>query len=127
MLQCIISLALSIILAECGICSSSSVQTPSAELTVQTAFFSACFFCTLSPHAARYHFHLHLSVLQADVAASLEVQQQWETSVDAAEKDWRLFDNWDRRFDKLPVISAKLSLRVMGANVAGKARCFSDF
>ncbi|KAM1017203.1 hypothetical protein ACFX2A_047782 [Malus domestica] len=30
----------------------------SAELTVQTAFFSACSFCTLSPHAARYHFHL---------------------------------------------------------------------
>ncbi|KAM1737037.1 hypothetical protein ACFX15_014738 [Malus domestica] len=40
--------------------------------------------------------------------------------VDAAEKDWRLFDNWDRRFDKLPVISAKLSLRVMGAYVAEK-------
>ncbi|KAM1240457.1 hypothetical protein ACFX2J_045774 [Malus domestica] len=54
MLQCIISLALSIILAECGICSSSSVQTPSAELTVHTAFFSACFFCTLSPHAASF-------------------------------------------------------------------------
>ncbi|KAM1259492.1 hypothetical protein ACFX2J_038800 [Malus domestica] len=33
--------------------------------------------------------------------------------VDEAEKDWRLFDIWDRRFDKLPVISAKLSLRVM--------------
>ncbi|KAM1444411.1 hypothetical protein ACFX2I_040562 [Malus domestica] len=47
--------------------------------------------------------------------------------VDAAEKDWRLFDNWDRRFDKLPVISAKLSLRVMGADASGKARCFSDF
>ncbi|CAN6703866.1 unnamed protein product [Malus baccata var. baccata] len=28
----------------CGIFSSSSSQTPSAELTVQTAFFSACFF-----------------------------------------------------------------------------------
>ncbi|KAM1641143.1 hypothetical protein ACFX2K_011265 [Malus domestica] len=39
---------------------------------------------------------------------------------DAAEKDWRLFDNWDRRFDKLPVISSKLSLRVMGADVAEK-------
>ncbi|KAM1880281.1 hypothetical protein ACFX14_042035 [Malus domestica] len=37
----------------CGIFSSSSSQTPSAELTVQVAFFSACFFCTLSPHAAR--------------------------------------------------------------------------
>ncbi|KAM2920503.1 hypothetical protein COP2_042356 [Malus domestica] len=47
--------------------------------------------------------------------------------VDAAEKDWRFFDNWDRRFDKLPVISAKLSLRVMGAVPTGKARCFSDF
>ncbi|KAM1897132.1 hypothetical protein ACFX15_031069 [Malus domestica] len=42
----------------CGSFSSSSVRTPSAELTAQTAFFSACFFCTLSPHAARYHFHL---------------------------------------------------------------------
>ncbi|KAM2399299.1 hypothetical protein ACFXTH_035875 [Malus domestica] len=47
--------------------------------------------------------------------------------VDAAEKDWRLFDIWDRNFDKLPVISAKLSLRVMGADVSGKARCLSDF
>ncbi|KAM1063112.1 hypothetical protein TB2_026871 [Malus domestica] len=52
--------------------------------------------------------------------------------VDEAEKGWRLFDNWDRRFDKLPVISAKMSLRVMGADVAEKAwrlfdiwdRCF---
>ncbi|KAM1807619.1 hypothetical protein ACFX11_030599 [Malus domestica] len=47
--------------------------------------------------------------------------------VDAAEKDWRLFDIWDRRFDKLPVIFAKLSLRVMGADASGKARCLSDF
>ncbi|KAM1337832.1 hypothetical protein ACFX13_042728 [Malus domestica] len=47
--------------------------------------------------------------------------------VDEAEKDWRLFDIWDRRFDKLPVISAKLSLRVTGADASGKARCFSDF
>ncbi|KAM1996735.1 hypothetical protein ACFX15_029653 [Malus domestica] len=38
----------------CGSFSSSSVRTPSAELTVQTAFFSACFFCTLSPHAASF-------------------------------------------------------------------------
>ncbi|KAM1744636.1 hypothetical protein ACFX11_011504 [Malus domestica] len=37
----------------CGSFSSSSVRTPSAELTVQAAFFSACFFSTLSPHAAR--------------------------------------------------------------------------
>ncbi|KAM2857279.1 hypothetical protein PS2_001537 [Malus domestica] len=37
----------------CGSFSSSSVRTPSAELIVQTAFFSACSFCTLSPHAAR--------------------------------------------------------------------------
>ncbi|KAM1404031.1 hypothetical protein ACFX2I_012558 [Malus domestica] len=36
----------------CGSFSSSSAQTPSAELTVQTAFFSACSFCTLFPHAA---------------------------------------------------------------------------
>ncbi|KAM1045825.1 hypothetical protein ACFX2A_037606 [Malus domestica] len=42
-----------------GSFSSSSARTPSPELTVQTAFFSACSFCTLSPHAARYHFHLH--------------------------------------------------------------------
>ncbi|KAM2008844.1 hypothetical protein EV1_003446 [Malus domestica] len=44
------------------------------------------------------------------------------TGVDAAKKkkEWRLFDNWDRRFDKLPVISPKLSLRVMGADVSGK-------
>ncbi|KAM1574207.1 hypothetical protein TB2_043985 [Malus domestica] len=47
--------------------------------------------------------------------------------VDAAEKYWRLFDNWDRRFDKLPVIFAKLSLRVTGVDASGKARCFSDF
>ncbi|KAM1784827.1 hypothetical protein ACFX12_037800 [Malus domestica] len=46
---------------------------------------------------------------------------------DAAEKDWLLFDIWDQRFDKLPVISAKLSLRVTGADASGKARCFSDF
>ncbi|KAM1200440.1 hypothetical protein ACFX2J_016691 [Malus domestica] len=46
---------------------------------------------------------------------------------DTAEKDWRLFDIWDWRFDKLPVISAKLSLRVTGADASGKARCFSDF
>ncbi|KAM1052726.1 hypothetical protein ACFX2J_000313 [Malus domestica] len=38
----------------CGIFSSSSVRTPSAELIVQTAFFSACSFCTLSPHAASF-------------------------------------------------------------------------
>ncbi|KAM2836600.1 hypothetical protein PS2_033363 [Malus domestica] len=36
----------------CGSFLSSSVRTPSAELTVQTAFLSACSFCTLSPHAA---------------------------------------------------------------------------
>ncbi|KAM2546478.1 hypothetical protein TB1_017894 [Malus domestica] len=46
---------------------------------------------------------------------------------DAVEKDRRLFDIWDLRFDKLPVISAKLSLRVTGADTSGKARCFSDF
>ncbi|KAM1579565.1 hypothetical protein ACFX1Z_040994 [Malus domestica] len=47
--------------------------------------------------------------------------------VDAVETDWRLFDIWDWRFDKLPVISAKLSLHVMGADASGKARCLSDF
>ncbi|KAM1706953.1 hypothetical protein TB2_000099 [Malus domestica] len=39
----------------CGIFSSSSARTPSAELTVQAAFFSACFFSTLSPHAASFY------------------------------------------------------------------------
>ncbi|KAM2893194.1 hypothetical protein FF1_008579 [Malus domestica] len=39
---------------KCGSFSSSSVRTPSAELTVQTVFFSACSFCTLSPHAASF-------------------------------------------------------------------------
>ncbi|KAM1890620.1 hypothetical protein ACFX14_033982 [Malus domestica] len=33
---------------------SSSARTPFAELTVQTALFSACSFCTLSPHAASF-------------------------------------------------------------------------
>ncbi|KAM1569037.1 hypothetical protein COP2_035234 [Malus domestica] len=47
--------------------------------------------------------------------------------VDEAEKDGHLFDIWDRRFDKLPVISAKLSLRVTGADAFGKARCLFDF
>ncbi|KAM2911351.1 hypothetical protein FF1_004112 [Malus domestica] len=37
-----------------GSFSSSSARTPSAELTMQTAFFSACSFCTLSPHAASF-------------------------------------------------------------------------
>ncbi|KAM2230542.1 hypothetical protein ACFX1S_014933 [Malus domestica] len=38
----------------CGSFSSSSAQTPSAKLTVQTVFFSACSLCTLSPHAASF-------------------------------------------------------------------------
>ncbi|KAM2350303.1 hypothetical protein ACFX1X_013726 [Malus domestica] len=38
----------------CGSFSSSSVRTPSAELTVPTAFSSACSFCTLSPHATSF-------------------------------------------------------------------------
>ncbi|KAM1729079.1 hypothetical protein ACFX12_019518 [Malus domestica] len=38
--------------SRCGSFSSSSTQTPYAGLIVQAAFFSACFFCTLSPHAA---------------------------------------------------------------------------
>ncbi|KAM2067513.1 hypothetical protein ACFX1T_043848 [Malus domestica] len=102
----------------CGSFSSSSVRTPSAELTVQTAFFSACSFCTLSPHAASFF------------GSTTAVGDEYSRAVlgdDAAEKDWRLFDIWDWRFDKLPVISAKLSLRVTGANASGKARCFSDF
>ncbi|KAM2460670.1 hypothetical protein PS1_011742 [Malus domestica] len=102
----------------CGIFSSSSARTPSAELTVQAAFFSACFFSTLSPHAVSFY------------GSTAAVGDEYSRAVlgdDAAEKDWRLFDIWDRRFDKLPVISAKLSLRVTGADASGKARCFSDF
>ncbi|KAM1949991.1 hypothetical protein ACFX15_009975 [Malus domestica] len=102
----------------CGSFSSSSVRTPSTELTVQTAFFSACSFCTLSPHAASFF------------GSTTAVGDEYSRAVlgdDAAEKDWRLFDIWDWRFDKLPVISAKLSLRVTGANASGKARCLSDF
>ncbi|KAM1023899.1 hypothetical protein ACFX2I_037117 [Malus domestica] len=38
----------------CGSFSGSSARTPSAELTVQTAFFSTCSCCTLSPHAASF-------------------------------------------------------------------------
>ncbi|KAM1381996.1 hypothetical protein PS2_034104 [Malus domestica] len=45
--------------------------------------------------------------------------------VDKAEKDGHLFNIWDRRFNKLPVISAKLC--VTGADASGKARCLSDF
>ncbi|KAM2567039.1 hypothetical protein TB1_009468 [Malus domestica] len=59
------------------------------------------------------------SFFESTVAAGGEYSRA-VLGVDAAEKDWRLFDNWDRRFDKLPVISAKLSLRVMGADVSGK-------
>ncbi|KAM1032566.1 hypothetical protein EV1_035846 [Malus domestica] len=58
------------------------------------------------------------------ISAKLSVRV---TGVDKAEKDWHLFDIWDRRFDKLSVISAKLSLRVTNADVSGKARCLFDF
>ncbi|KAM1552300.1 hypothetical protein ACFX10_044311 [Malus domestica] len=61
-----------------------------------------------------------LSVISAKLSVHV-------TYVDAAEKDWHLFDIWDRRFDKLPMIFAKLSLRAMGADASGKARCLSDF
>ncbi|KAM2462834.1 hypothetical protein PS1_013676 [Malus domestica] len=54
-----------------------------------------------------------LSVISAKLSVHV-------TDADAAKKDWRLFDNWDRRLDKLPVISAKLSLRVMDADAAKK-------
>ncbi|KAM1257194.1 hypothetical protein ACFXTH_031262 [Malus domestica] len=40
--------------------------------------------------------------------------------VDEAKKDWRLFDIWDWCFDKLLVISAKLSSRVTGIDEAEK-------
>ncbi|KAM1806342.1 hypothetical protein ACFX11_029488 [Malus domestica] len=102
----------------CGSFSSSSVRTPSAELTVQTAFFSACSFCTLSPHAASFF---------GSIAAVGDEYARAVLGADVSGKYWRLFDIWDRRFDKSPVISAKLSLRVMGADASGKARCLSDF
>ncbi|KAM2625091.1 hypothetical protein PS2_032400 [Malus domestica] len=44
MLQCIIFPCLIYSSGRISIFSSSSAQTPSAELTVQAAFFSACFF-----------------------------------------------------------------------------------
>ncbi|KAM1451604.1 hypothetical protein ACFX2I_038692 [Malus domestica] len=102
----------------CGSFSSSSARTPSAELTVQTAFFSACSFCTLSPHATSFF---------GSTSTVGDEYSRAVLGVDEAEKDWRLFDIWDRRFDKLPVIFAKLSLPVTGADASGKARCFSDF
>ncbi|KAM1033996.1 hypothetical protein ACFX2A_038309 [Malus domestica] len=46
------------------------------------------------------------------------------TGVDEAEKDWRLFDIWDRRFDKLPVISSKLSVHVTDTDMSGKEDAF---
>ncbi|KAM1746885.1 hypothetical protein ACFX11_013475 [Malus domestica] len=54
MLQGIIFISFICSSGKCGIFSSSSSQTPSAELTVHAAFFSACFFCTLSPRAASF-------------------------------------------------------------------------
>ncbi|KAM2585292.1 hypothetical protein TB2_046170 [Malus domestica] len=44
---------------------------------------------------------------------------------DTSGKDWHLFDIWDRCFDKLPVISAKLSVHVTDADTFGKADAFS--
>ncbi|KAM1116975.1 hypothetical protein ACFX19_007526 [Malus domestica] len=142
MLQGIIFISFICSSGRCGIFSSSSSQTPSVELTMHAAFFSACFFCTLSPRAAsifedeeRFCMSALLWKVKVDsykkffntcreifdklsiISAKLSVHM---TSVDDAEKDWCLFDIWDRRFDKLPVISAKLSLRVMGADVSGK-------
>ncbi|KAM0978960.1 hypothetical protein ACFX2C_014879 [Malus domestica] len=58
-----------------------------------------------------------LSVISAKLSVHV-------TGVDEAEKDWCLFDIWDRRFDKLPVIFAELSLRVTGADASGKASAF---
>ncbi|KAM1848509.1 hypothetical protein ACFX14_012633 [Malus domestica] len=37
--------------SRCGSFSSSSARTHSAGMIVRAAFFSACFLCTLSPHA----------------------------------------------------------------------------
>ncbi|KAM1952723.1 hypothetical protein ACFX15_007164 [Malus domestica] len=54
MLQGIIFISFICSSGRCGIFSSSSSQTPSVELTMHAAFFSACFFCTLSPRAASF-------------------------------------------------------------------------
>ncbi|KAM2041456.1 hypothetical protein FF1_035025 [Malus domestica] len=127
----------------CGSFLSSSARTPSAELTMKTAFFSACFFCTLSPHAARKVLGDEERLCMSTLLWRVKVDSYGKffstcreifdklsvifvklsvhvTGVNEAEKDWRLFDIWDRRFDKLPVISAKLSLRVTGADEAEK-------
>ncbi|KAM1628757.1 hypothetical protein ACFX2K_017131 [Malus domestica] len=52
----------------------------SAGLIVQAAFFSACFFCTLSPYSARYHFHLPYLFSRQMWQVFFKVQQQWKTS-----------------------------------------------
>ncbi|KAM2041457.1 hypothetical protein ACFX16_035270 [Malus domestica] len=109
----------------CGSFLSSSARTPSAELTMKTAFFSACFFCTLSPHAARKVLGDEERLCMSTLLWRVKVDSYGKffstcRGVNEAEKDWRLFDIWDRRFDKLPVISAKLSLRVTGADEAEK-------
>ncbi|KAM0990248.1 hypothetical protein ACFX2C_008793 [Malus domestica] len=54
MLQGIIFISFIYSSGRCGIFSSSSSQTPSVELTVQAAFFSACFFCTSSSRVASF-------------------------------------------------------------------------
>ncbi|KAM3005985.1 hypothetical protein FF2_036062 [Malus domestica] len=40
------------------------------------------------------------------------------TGDDAAEKDWRLFDIWDRRFDKLPLASSIFELASSNSELA---------
>ncbi|KAM1386325.1 hypothetical protein ACFX2F_032795 [Malus domestica] len=40
------------------------------------------------------------------------------TGVDEAEKDWRLFDIWDRRFDKLPLASSIFELASSNSELA---------
>ncbi|KAM2958384.1 hypothetical protein FF2_025253 [Malus domestica] len=54
MLQGIIFISFICSSGRCGIFSSSSSQTLSAELTVHAAFYTACFFSTLSPHATSF-------------------------------------------------------------------------
>ncbi|KAM1974922.1 hypothetical protein ACFX15_039760 [Malus domestica] len=65
--------------SRCGSFSSSSSQTPSAGMIVQAAFFSACFFCTLSPHAAGIIFAC-LICSSGRCGSFFGVHQQWKTS-----------------------------------------------
>ncbi|KAM1186810.1 hypothetical protein PS1_016057 [Malus domestica] len=115
-----------------------STQTPSAGLIECVGNILLCLFLLYSRQARGRGVVLFLSSIFPSahllLSFSLSIAEDELTNclhmlrgVDEAEKDWRLFDIWDRCFDKLPVISAKLSLRVTGADASGKAKCLSDF